>query len=105
MFLVETGEGRLLTICNPHLLSDLLVVIECNSAAVNAHPNALAQLSIIQSHKTSYCYPTFQALVTSELNNLSSRTVKYQTIVQFKDSGRIQLRCYSAAIQLIIIEG
>jgi hypothetical protein len=66
MFLVETGEGRLFTICNPHLLSDLLVVAECNSAAVNARPNALAQLSIIQSHKTSFRDPPISHKVNAQ---------------------------------------
>ena len=50
VFLVETGEDRLFAICNPHLLSGLQVVLECNSAAVSMSPNALARLSIIRSH-------------------------------------------------------
>ena len=35
VFMVETREGQLFSICNPHLLSDLLAVIECNSTVVN----------------------------------------------------------------------
>ena len=30
VFLVETGEGRLFVICNPHSLSALLVVLACS---------------------------------------------------------------------------
>ena len=47
---VETEQGRLFAICNPHLLSGLPVVVECDSAAVYMLPNALARLSIIRSH-------------------------------------------------------
>jgi hypothetical protein len=34
VFLVETGEGLLRPICNPHLLSALLVVLACNTVIV-----------------------------------------------------------------------
>jgi hypothetical protein len=35
VFLVETGEGLLLSICNQHLLSALLVIPRGDTAAVN----------------------------------------------------------------------
>jgi hypothetical protein len=38
---VETDQGRVFAICNPRLLSDLPVVLACNSAAVNVPPYAV----------------------------------------------------------------
>ncbi len=45
MFLLdeETEQGRLFAICSPRLLSDLLVVLVCNTATVNVSPNALGR--------------------------------------------------------------